>query len=244
MAEVSLLVMLAIVLVSAIVVFRVAKSVIQGVLLASAVLSILAAVAGGFVVKDAFELKDNFQKNDNTLLLSDDNWAKLTGGITIKGQADGQGGQAAEKADGKVGNAVALTAAELERLNPLFAKKDYGAMLGKNYKLIVMKESSVAGSLLGSGGEEPGESNGVERAAMLAALLSIRASQDPVFIISEYKKGNAIVYPETPVFKAIKVMPLSLFKNAAAKVLRKAADASKDVATKAVAAVSTAAAET
>ncbi len=218
MAEVSLLVMLAIVVVSVIVIFKVAKGVIQGVLLASAVLSILAAVAGGFVVKDAFELKDNFQKGDNMLLLSDDNWAKLTDGITIKGQADGQGGQAAEKADGKLGNAVPLTAAELEKLNPLFAKKDYGAMLGKNYKLIIMKESSVAGSL-------------PERL-------------DLVFIISEYKKGNAIVYPETAFFKAIKLIPLSLFKKVAEKALQQAADASKDVATKAVAAVSTAAAGT
>ncbi len=242
MPETSLIVMLAIVVVSAIIIFKVAKGVIQGVLLASAVVSILVAVAGGFVVKDFLELRDNFQKGDKMLLVSDDNWAKLTAGIMLKGQAGEQSVQAAGNKEGKGGNAeaLALTAAELEKLNPLFANKDYGAMQGKSYKLIIIKESSVAGSLPGSRGKEPGESigeeRGEERAAMLAALLSIRVSQDPAFIISEYKKGNVIVYPETPVFKAIKLIPLSLFREAAEKVLQQAVNAGEEAATKAAAA--------
>ena len=255
MPEASVLVMLAIIVVSAILIFKVGKGVIQGLLLVSAVLSIVAAVAGGFVVKDALELKDNFQTSDNMLLLSDNDWAKLTAGMVVKGQAAGQAGQAAE------GNVKALTVSELEMLNPKFAKKDYDALRGKNYKLIIIKESSVTGSLpdsieagvaaadegtegaaVGAGGKmkissedvlkQLKESGGEERAAMLAALLSLRVNQDPVFIISEYKKDNVIVYPETAVFKAIKLIPLSLFKGVAEKALQQAADVTKKVAAK------------
>lgn len=246
MPEISLVVMLAVAVVSAIVIFKVAKGMIQGVLLASAVVSILVAVAGGIVVKDALELKDNFQKGDNLLLLSDDSWARLTAGIVVKGQAagsaePGQGSQTADgKADGEAGSAEAVTAAELEKLSPLFAKKDYATMRGKNYKLIIIKESSVTGLLP----EKPAGGSTEERAAMLAALLGLKISQNPAFIISEYKEGNAVVYPETPVFKAIKLVPLSFFRNAAEKALRQASGVGKDVAAKAVAAASAAAVET
>ena len=208
MPEISLIVTLAIVVVSAIVIFRVARGVIQGALLAGAVVSILTAVAGGLVVKDALELRDNFQKGDKMLLLSDHNWTKLTAGIMINGLA----------ADGKGGSAEALTAAELEKLNALFAMKDYGAMRGKNYKLIIITESSVTGSL--------------------------PEGLDIVFIISEYKKGNAVVYPETPVFKAIKLVPLvplSFFRKAAEKAFQQGAGVTKDLTTKAAAAASAAA---
>ncbi|MBI2581350.1 hypothetical protein HYV85_06145 [Candidatus Woesearchaeota archaeon] len=217
MPDASLVITLTIVVVSALVIFKVAKGMIQGLLLAGTIVSILAAVAGGFVVKDALELKDTFQKGNNTLLLSDDNWAKLTAGITINGLA----------ADGKEGSAETLTAAELEELNAHFAKKDYVAMRGKNYKLIIVRESSVTGSVPGSGGKELPGSKSEERAATLAALLILKASRDPVFIISEYKKGNVLVYPETPVFKAIKLIPLSFFRKAAGKAFRQGADVTK-----------------
>jgi hypothetical protein len=147
---------------------------------------------------------------------------------------------AATATNAKAGNAEAVTATELEKLNPLFAKKDYAAMRGKNYKLIIIKESSVTGLLPEKPGGSSTESTG-ERAVMLAALLGLKVSQDPVFLISEYKKGNVVVYPETPVFKAIKLVPLSFFRSAAEKALQQAAETGKDVAAKAVAAASAAA---
>ena len=36
---------------------------------------------------------------------------------------------------------------------------------------------------------------------------------NPVYFFAQYKKGNIMVYPETAVFKAMKLIPLSLIKS-------------------------------
>ena len=41
-------------------------------------------------------------------------------------------------------------------------------------------------------------------------------------ILSEFKKGNLIIYPETAIFKCIKIIPTSFVKSTAEKALRKA----------------------
>lgn len=209
MAEVSLLVMLAIVLVSAIVIFKVGKGVVKTIAIIGAVASIAVAVAGGFVVKDAFDLRDNFQAQDNILLFSDKDGKLITAGAVMKGQA---------------GNVNPLTASELEKLNSLFAKKDYQSMRGKNYKLFVINENLLTSATA----EKPGISSEESRATMLAGLFGLKISQDPLFLISEYKSGNATIYPETAVFKAIKILPISLFKRVTQKAFQQAKETAKE----------------
>ncbi|MBI2141009.1 hypothetical protein HYU16_01150 [Candidatus Woesearchaeota archaeon] len=240
MAEVSLLVMFAIVVVSAIVIFKIVKGIIQTILLTSAVAAVVLAAAAGFVVMDALDLKDKLPVSSNALLLTGTDGKSLIGGIVMKGQ-----------------ETEPVAASELERLNLLFGKGAYEEMKAGNYKLIIIKEGAVTGSfdelpeVVNVEGfsmkreallEQLSISSGREKAALLIALFSLKAQQDPLVVVSEYKKGNAIVYPETPVFKAIKVIPLSFFRKVAEKAFRQAADAGKGAANKAAAAAAAAAA--
>ncbi|MEK6838067.1 MAG: hypothetical protein AABX69_05425, partial [Nanoarchaeota archaeon] len=228
--------------ISALVMFKVAKGVLKLLLLINAVLSIILAVGGVVMVKDALDLKNNFRITDNLLLFTNSAKTDLIGGMAMRG------------AEPQTGNLRVLEPAEVKALSAHFAKKDYAAMRGKNHKLILVSEGSVISSVPETAIATTKMSR--EEALKLleqtygneeivkarALLLSIAASENPLFILSEYKKGNIAVYPETPVFKAIKVIPLSLFKKAAEKILQQAAGVTKDVATKATATAAAAAA--
>ena len=61
MVEASLLAIAAVIVVSAVIIFKVAKGVIQTIFLASAVASIVLAVSAGFIVKDALDFSGKFQ---------------------------------------------------------------------------------------------------------------------------------------------------------------------------------------
>ncbi len=51
--------------------------------------------------------------------------------------------------------------------------------------------------------------------------LAEKAFSEPVFFVSEYKNGNIQVYDETAVFKAVKLLPVSVVKSAAGKAITK-----------------------
>lgn len=63
-------------------------------------------------------------------------------------------------------------------------------------------------------------SSAEERASILASLFGLRLAADPLSIISDYKKGNMVIYPETPVFKAVKILPEWLFREVGERLLK------------------------
>lgn len=190
MPETSLLVMLAIVVFAGIIIFKVVKGIVQTLLLTSAVAAVLLAVAGGFVVMDALDLKNNFVGGGKLLLLADaDN--QLIGAVTANGtQLD------------------VLAEAEFEAFTVPFQQKDYASIIGSNYKLIVLRETILPDGLPRS---TPDRAHILQQLAVLS---------DPLLLISEYKKGNVIIYPETPVFKAVRILPGWLFREAGERLLK------------------------
>ena len=211
MVEASLLAIAAVIVVSAVIIFKVAKGVIQTIFLASAVASIVLAVSAGFIVKDALDFSGKFQAESNMLLFANSEGTALTSGIIMKDK----------KSD-------PLASADVARLNQFFVKNDYKSMLGGSYRLLVIKEAALTSSFHGKDLKELFESvsgSSEDRAALIMALYSKRVSDDPLFLVTEYKKGNVIIYPETPVFKAVKVLPLSLVKKAAGRIAQKAGQA-------------------
>lgn len=235
MAEVSLLVMLAIVVVSGIIIFKIVKGIVQTLLLTSAVAAVVLAVAGGFIVMDALDLKNNFMAGDKLLLFSGVDAASgqqaITAGLLPKGQGTGAG-----EAPGEGSQAV--SGPELEKMNQNFRSRDYAAIRGNNFKLVIVKEQAVidalpdslpgemADALAGHGQNLSREAvlgllqaaGGDERAVMLSALFLAGQGSNPLGIVSGYKKGDIYVYPETPVFKAVKMLPAQLFESAAKKM--------------------------
>lgn len=190
MAEISLLVMLAIVIVSGIIIFKVVKGIVQALLLTSAVAAVVLAVAAGFVMMDAMELKEKFPGGGKLLLLADaDN--QLIGAVTANGTLPD-----------------VLAEAELEALRAPFQQKDYESIIGSNYKLIVLRETILPDGLQGS----------IPDSARILQQLAVLS--DPLLLIFEYKKGGIIIYPETPVFQAVRILPEWLFREVGERLLK------------------------
>ena len=216
MSETSLLVMVAVVVVAAIVAFKVAKSVLQGVLLVSAVLSIVLGIAAVVVVKDAMDFRDNFQDGSRLMLFSGDGKTKITAGTLI----------------GASESMKPLSRSDVEQLSTAFSKGDYAAMKGNNFKLLIIREDAIISSLpakIEMEGQSVGRemvlqqllaSSTEERASILAALFGFQLGSDPLAIASNYKKGNIVVYPETPVFRAVKILPEWLFREVGERLLK------------------------
>lgn len=215
MPEFSLLVMIAIVVVSGIIIFKIVKGIAQALLLTSAVAAVVLAVAGGFVVMDALDLKNNFAAGGKLLLFSADNGTRITSGLLAKGN----------------GSMQPLAGAEVERLNAELGRGDYAAMRGDNFKLIMLREEPLLASMpeeldfegsnvsremlllqLRAAGPE-------QRAQLLSALFAMQLGRNPLGIISGYKEGEIAVYPETAVFKVARILPGSLFRKVSEKLL-------------------------
>lgn len=209
MAEASLLVIAAVIVVSAVIIFKVAKGVIQAIFLVSAVASIVLAVSAGFIVKDALDFGGKFQTESNMLLFANSEGTALTSGFIMKDK-----------------KSEPLSAADVAGLNQFFVKKDYESMLGGSYRLLIAKESALAGFIPGKNlSKLPESGSSVERTEAVMAIYSKRVSADTLFLVTEYKKGNVIIYPETLVFKAVKVLPLLLVKKVAGSLFQKAGQA-------------------
>ncbi len=232
MAGTFLLVMLVIAVVAAIVIFKVVKSVLQGVLFVSAVLAIVAAVAAVVVVKDALDFQNNFQSSSKLLLFSADNGTRITSGVLIKANESMQ----------------PLSGAEVEQLNEAFSRNDYAAMKGSNFKLVLLEEEPIISSMpetidvegrnvsretvlqqlrASTNRDSPDCAFGLspncsveQRASVLSALFTLQSSKDPLLIISGYKKGDVVIYPETAVFKVVKILPEWLFRKVGEKLLQ------------------------
>ena len=220
MPDLMLLAVIAAIIIAVVIAFKILASLVKAVLTVSAILFVVSAVVGGIVLKDALDMKDHIQKQGSLQLLVDSSGTKILAGIiSAPGIAEGEGA-----AELKVS---ALSGAEVDAINQQYSRKDYAAMLGSNYKLIIFNESALTKSLPQainvSGSEisselilEQLESGDAEsRAAAFSMLLSLKASQDPLYVISGFREGGIMIYPETPSIRAIKVIPQSILDNVA-----------------------------
>lgn len=215
MPEVSLLVMLAIVVFAGIIIFKVVNGIVQALLLTSAVAVVVLAVAGGFVVIDALDLRNNFAAGGKLMLFSADNGTRITSGLLVKGNESVQ----------------PLSGAEIKQFNAELGRRDYAAMKGNNFKLILLMEEPILASMPDELNLEGGNVNretllmqlraaGTEqRAQLLSVLFAMQLGKNPLGIISGYRKGEIMIYPETAVFKVARILPESLFRKVSEKLL-------------------------
>lgn len=215
MAEVSLLVMLALFVIAAIVLFRVVRGVLQGVVLVSAVLAIILAVGAVVVVNDVIDLKAGIGSKGLILAVSSDDGLRIGSGVVARGN----------------GTEV-LAQTDVKILSAQFAVRDYGSMLGSRRLLIVVKESSLPGVLQGPPAQEAVrlvplhivKVAGYSGLAELAADYGSRLVADPFFMFGEYREGGITAYPETPSLKAVKVLPVQLIRALAGNFLKRASE--------------------
>lgn len=217
MVDVALIVAVIVFLLVAVIAYKILKGVVKAVILAGAILSIVLAISAFFIISDANDLRENFQKEPSLFLIVDGN--TVLSSFRISG-----------------GELSVVDAQQQETHSEYLEKKDYGSIKEDNYKLIIMDIASV-------GGLENGLLE-IENQELSAEDLQARISQenldaetivgtamfenifsDPIVLIKEYKKGNIIVHEETSVFKAIKLIPLSFIKSAAGRIASSAKSA-------------------
>ena len=213
MAEFLLLAAVAVVLVSGVLIFNIVKGIVQTILLTLAVTAILVAVAGGFVVMDALELKDGFVTGENALLFHSEDGRRITAGIILNANQPG-----------------IVPASGIEVLNQQFAARDLEGMRAGSYKLLLVNETLLTGQMPGIAGDGAltadqaqainlvlASGDAETRALALAGLFMLKAKESPEWLVSAFKSGRIAGYPETAMFKAIKIFPIQIFRAMAKK---------------------------
>ena len=168
-----------------------------------------------FIYQDFKDLRENFSVSEKKVILVDDN--EVLTGLVLNEDTD------------------LMTNEQLNDYSSYLKSKDYEKILGSSYKLMVFDveiisnldaelefldktiTSEEAISILKS------DIGPQEKAALFSIILAdeILSSRNPLFFFSEFKNGNIIIYPETALFKTIKIIPLSLIKNVGEKIFEK-----------------------
>ncbi len=176
---------------------------------AGIIILLLMAANAYFIYRDFMDLRENFGLSSKEVLLVDGN--EVITGIILKGD-----------------DFETIGSQQLNEISPELKNKNYEGILGDNYKLMILdvgiiedlgNEAEVLGRIVPQ--EEIkkvfGSGSSSQKAILFAALLSeeIIANKNPLFFFSQFKDGNIIIYPETALFKTVKLVPLDFFNNIA-----------------------------
>ncbi len=195
MIEYTLIIAAILAIAAAVVIFNIVKGLVKAALIMAAVASIALAVAAFFVVSDANDLKENFQKGPNLLLVADGN--EVMNGV-----------KTAE------GSARLVSEQQQKAYSQELEKKDYAAIKEENYKLIIADISAISSDETRQQLKAP-EKNPKVIEAVFTELFS-----NPISLVKGYKEGKIVIYEETAAFRAIRMLPLAFVKSAAGKLLR------------------------
>jgi hypothetical protein len=236
MPDVTFLIIVAVMVVSAVLLFKLVKGIMQGLLLGGITVVVIIAISGGLIAKDVMDIQKNLNEEQNILLFSDSNKESIVSGVIVKGLEGFTGTSSTNEVSDEI---ISLSEEKIQELDSYFATKNYAAMLGDNYKLIIVNEAILSESLATNKSltedlnidvskiDVKASLNYVEgsqKALSQVALLSLLTEGNPLLPISEYKKGNIIVYPETTVFKIVKLFPTSLIKKTGARIFSEVGD--------------------
>tara|TARA_Y100000310_G_C20553718_1_gene749449 strand:- start:465 stop:1118 length:654 start_codon:yes stop_codon:yes gene_type:complete len=170
-----------------------------------------------FIYNDVMDMKENFSKSSNLLLLEDN--GKALAGFVMQEPPQ------------------ILTEEKLDQYSTYLIDDDYSKVLGSSYKLLLIdieiisnlnQESFIVENEEFTKNEiltELRTSDNLEyRTALFSMIFSnyIIGQGNVLYFLESYKKGNIFIYPETITFKLIKSVPLSLVRPAIEKTLAKA----------------------
>lgn len=171
------------------------------------IIFLLIAINTYFIYQDVMDFKENFGATEKKVLLVDDKEV-LTGLLLNE-------------------DTHSMTNQQLQDSSTYLKNKDYEKILGNSYKLMIFDFDIISGlndeieledraitkeyavSILRS------DANTNEKADLFGDILTdnILSSKNPLFFFSEFKKGNIMIYPETALFKTVKIIPLSFIKD-------------------------------
>jgi len=203
MTEYSLLIAVALFLVVAVIAYKIIKGLLKTALVLVAVASIVLGAGVFLVYMDANKLKENFGSEKNLFLLVDNN--EVLSALEFDGESDPQ----------------IINQQELDEYSRNLREGGYAKILDGYYKLFIldiaildaeaMEDKKISADVFREGNTD-------EKAELFASIVS-EVFSNTVFLISEYKEGNILVYEETIMFKAIRMVPTALIKTVANKLI-------------------------
>lgn len=216
-------------IVVAIIIFKIVKTIIKTILIVLILSFLLTAIFGFFTYQDAVELKDNLETKPKLMLLQD-NEKVVTGFIitdfeeeaeflTISQVVKYQNSFKKQDYKKMLGDNYKMFIFDMKAFDFNDEELDFiGKKVSKNLLYSVLKSNDPIALYKSKTNVDSalyGINDPVEFKAQVFALLFSEAieKKGTFFIFSEYKKKNIIVYPETAVFRFIKLIPTSFIKN-------------------------------
>lgn len=236
--DLSSIITIIIFIVVAIIIFKIVKTIIKTILIVLILSFLLTAIFGFFTYKDAVELKDNLETESKLMLLQDNE--KIAAGfvttdfeeevefLTISQITEYQNSFKKQDYKKMLGNNYKMFIIELKAFDFDDEELDFiGKKVSKNLLYSVLKSNDPITLYKSKTNVDPalyGISDHIEFKSQVFAVLFSDAieKRGQFFIFSEYKEKNIIVYPETAVFKFIKLIPTSFIKNMFEKTKEKA----------------------
>ena len=183
---------------------------------AGIIISLLVAANLYFIYQNFQDLRENFAASEKKVILKDDD--KVLTGLLMGQEVD------------------FLADSQLRDYSSSLKNNDYEDILGNSYKLMVFdiniiehldKEIEIEGFKIttdeAAATLKSDTSSSQEKAALFSVILAdeILSSRNTLFFLSEFKKGNIIIYPETALFKTVKIIPVSFIKDVGEKIFEK-----------------------
>ncbi|MBS3164545.1 hypothetical protein J4439_03875 [Candidatus Woesearchaeota archaeon] len=159
------------------VIFRFVKNVVSTLIWGAVALGVVLLAAGFLVYLDIRDLRENFSNSSKLVLLAGEQ--DLVLGLEISAF--------------ELDATRLLSGSELSSLKEAYGKREFKTMLGNSSMLFILKDASLD-----------------EQASLgeVFTLVNERFSSGKVTsLLREYRKGNLIIYPETPVFKLLRLFP-------------------------------------
>lgn len=227
--DLSSIITIIIFIVVAIIIFKIVKTILKTILIVLILSFLLTAIFGFFTYQDAVELKDNLETKPKLMLLQDNE--KIAAGfvvtdfeeepefLTISQITEYQNSFKKQDYKKMLGDNYKMFIIKIKAFDFDDEELNFiGKKVSKNILYSVLKSNDPITLYKSKTNVDPalyGIRDHVEFKAMVFAVLFSEAieKKGTLFIFSEYKKKNITVYPETAVFKFIKLIPTFFIKN-------------------------------
>jgi len=210
------------------------------------IIILLIAVNSYFLYQDVADLRQNLANSEKKVILVDDE--EVITGFLLNGEVDFLDSKQIEEfssyLEDKNYNQILgesyklmvfnidiisnLNIAEVEIGDNKISKDDIISILKSNNPFALLTDESVVEDDLTINLEDTKDNTKV-KAALFGIVLTdnILNSKNPLFFLSEFKKGNIAIYPETILFKTVKFIPISFLKSSAEKIFGKVKEKTK-----------------
>ena len=218
---------------------KIFKSIFKAIFLVFSLLAIVMIIFGIILYNDVLDFQTNFPKSEKIMLLKEND--VLLGGFTgtftggtepeyIHDLTSHQSYYYGNNLDFILGNKFKLFIVELDAFEDIETIEFGGEEISGDFALSLIKSDNTiedyADYYIENQDLPEMAFDGIKeqlierfdtdtglRGALFGSFFSRAVQEDPLFLFTEYKKGNIIVYKETMLFRILKKVPLILIKR-------------------------------